>query len=198
MALQLLKLLGYTQVDPDSHWLSKVPAPSLYFLAIGGSVIGATLYRWLVKKRQWTASTFGPLIVVVAVLHEFAEHLLYGKELHIKTHVVFFSPLCGIMNSVALDGLVVKQNPYCTTANLMLLGHTAADLLAGEASHQDKKTCLNAICMFLAVQAGIFCGLALDLMTGEHWDFELTAIAPCLAMLYYFHDHVQPAKSLPH
>lgn len=197
ISLQLLSWLGHEQVDPDSHWLSKVPPPSLYILTIAGSVAGAMLYRLLVKHRQWTPGTFGPLIVLVAMLHEGVEHFLYGKELHIKTHVTFFAPLCGIMNSIALDGLIVKQNPYCTTANIMLLGHTAADVVTGEASYRDKKACINSLCMFLAVQLGILCGLALDLTTGEYWDFELTVIAPCCAMLYYLHDHVQPSTLLP-
>mmetsp|Transcript_115609 Transcript_115609/g.338172 ORF Transcript_115609/g.338172 Transcript_115609/m.338172 type:complete len:254 (-) Transcript_115609:49-810(-) len=187
----ILARCGKTSADPDSSWIQTFPPPYMYAAIIAMFLVGGLIYRLLASKRQWTVSTFGPLVVLWFVAHELIDFIIYGKEVHNTWNMMFLAPVCGIIDSLALKGRIGNL-PHCTTANLLHLVHTLVDDMTDGGNPQARKTCLIEACMFTSVILGATVGFIIDAVTPVSWDFELSVISPLLAMLYYMQDQVKP------
>jgi len=183
--------------DPDSDWMTMLPPPTMYGLFLALSLMGAAFHRVMVIKREWTATTFAPLVASGLLAHELLSYLVFGRELHTTWHIAPFALICGIMNKVGLSG-GLSTLPYCTTTNYMTLGDTLGKMLVGEANAAELKIAVKTLVLLAGTTTGAVSGIILDTLTPWNWDFELTLMAPVLAGLYLVHDrYFQEAPELP-
>mmetsp|Transcript_8179 Transcript_8179/g.17330 ORF Transcript_8179/g.17330 Transcript_8179/m.17330 type:complete len:266 (+) Transcript_8179:69-866(+) len=196
LANLILRRCGNKTPDPDSAWIQTFPPPYLYAVIISMFLFGSFMHRILVNKRQWTVSTFGPLVVLWFVAHELIHFFIYGKEIHSTWNMLFLAPICGIIDSVAMSSCI-DNLPHCSTTNLAHIGHTLANAMTDKVTRHDVEKCVTEVCMLVALILGACGGFILDGATPLSWDFELSVLSIFLAMLYYVHDNVVFVKPKP-